>query len=158
MPELKLLFLQMAVILADGPADGRGVPVRRPARGDRRDGCRYPAGSVPARQNLPRNHECLFPADSLGELYALSQLGLVLFMFLVGLEIRPDSLRGSAKTVVLSSQASIAAPFLLGGVSPGDSIRASAEAARGCRSCSSSVRPWALRPSRCWRVSWLIAG
>jgi Kef-type K+ transport system membrane component KefB len=27
-------------------------------------------------------------------LYALSQLGLVLFMFLVGLEVRPGSLRG----------------------------------------------------------------
>ena len=36
-------------------------------------------------------------------------------MFLVGLEIRPDALRGSAKAVVLSSQASIVAPFLLGG-------------------------------------------
>ena len=36
----------------------------------------------------------LFPAGGLGSLYALSQLGLVLFMFLVGLEVRPGSLRG----------------------------------------------------------------
>src|SRR5215472_7283913 len=58
----------------------------------------------------------LFPADALGPLYALSQVGLVLFMFLVGLEFRPGYLRGSAKAVLLASQASIAAPFLLGGI------------------------------------------
>jgi Kef-type K+ transport system membrane component KefB len=60
------------------------------------------------------NH--LFPAGGLGALYALSQLGLVLFMFLVGLEVRPGALRGSAKSVMVASQASIMAPFLLGGI------------------------------------------
>ena len=60
------------------------------------------------------NH--LFPAGGLGGLYILSQLGLVLFMFLVGLEIRPGSLRGSAKSAIVASQASILAPFLCGGV------------------------------------------
>jgi Kef-type K+ transport system membrane component KefB len=58
----------------------------------------------------------LFPATGLGPLYALSQVGLVLFMFLVGLEFRPGYLRGSAKAVLIASQASIAAPFLLGGI------------------------------------------
>ena len=36
-------------------------------------------------------------------------------MFLVGLEFRPNHLRGHAKAVLLASQASIIAPFLLGG-------------------------------------------
>jgi Kef-type K+ transport system membrane component KefB len=57
----------------------------------------------------------LFPVDGLGPLYALSQLGLGLFMFLVGLEVRPTAIRGSAKSVIIASQASIIAPFLGGG-------------------------------------------
>jgi Kef-type K+ transport system membrane component KefB len=57
----------------------------------------------------------LFPANSLGMLFTLSQLGLVLFMFLVGLEVQPETLRGSAKSVIVASQASILAPFLFGG-------------------------------------------
>jgi Kef-type K+ transport system membrane component KefB len=56
----------------------------------------------------------LFPANGLGALYALSQLGLVLFMFLVGLEVRPGLLRGSTRSVLAASWASILAPFLLG--------------------------------------------
>ncbi len=57
----------------------------------------------------------LFPTGGFGALYALSQMGLVLFMFLVGLEVRPAALRGFAKSAALASQASMAAPFLLGG-------------------------------------------
>ena len=56
----------------------------------------------------------LFPASSLGTLYALSQVGLVLFMFLVGLEIHPGMMRNSARSVVVTSLLSIAAPFLCG--------------------------------------------
>lgn len=64
----------------------------------------------------PGAMNALFPTTSLGPLYELSQLGLVLFMFLVGLDVRPGSARGSATTVVFTSQASIAAPFLCGGI------------------------------------------
>jgi Kef-type K+ transport system membrane component KefB len=56
----------------------------------------------------------LFPNSSLGPLYALSQLGLVLFVFLVGLQLRPSLIRESARSVVLASQASIVAPFVCG--------------------------------------------
>jgi Kef-type K+ transport system membrane component KefB len=41
---------------------------------------------------------------------------MVLFMFLVGLEVRPSAIRGSAKSVIIASQASIVAPFLCGGL------------------------------------------
>jgi Kef-type K+ transport system membrane component KefB len=58
----------------------------------------------------------LFPISSLGPLYALSQVGLVLFMFLVGLEVRPSLIRKSARAVVLASQASIVAPFVCGAI------------------------------------------
>jgi Kef-type K+ transport system membrane component KefB len=60
----------------------------------------------------------LFPGASLAPLYALSQLGLVLFRFLVGLEVRPGLIRKSARSVILASQASIVAPFVCGGILP----------------------------------------
>lgn len=56
----------------------------------------------------------LFPSTSLGLLNGLSQIGLVVFMFLVGLEFNPRNLRGKEHTAVVTSHASIIAPFLLG--------------------------------------------
>jgi Kef-type K+ transport system membrane component KefB len=56
----------------------------------------------------------LFPATSLGFVNALAQLGLLLFMFLVGLEVDLVQMRGRAYTAILTSHASILAPFLLG--------------------------------------------
>ncbi|MGA9836826.1 MAG: cation:proton antiporter [Gemmatimonadaceae bacterium] len=62
----------------------------------------------------PRVFATVFPASSLGALNALSQLGLLLFMFLVGLEFDPSRLRGRGDAALLTSHASIIAPFLLG--------------------------------------------
>jgi Kef-type K+ transport system membrane component KefB len=56
----------------------------------------------------------LFPPESLGFLNALSQIGLILFMFLIGLELDPRALRGRGHSIVVISHASIVAPFLLG--------------------------------------------
>ena len=56
----------------------------------------------------------LFPPGSLGFLSALSEIGLVLFMFLIGLELDPKIMRGRGHTAVVISQVSIIAPFLLG--------------------------------------------
>lgn len=56
----------------------------------------------------------LFPAATLGTLKMLSQLGLVLFMFLVGLELDPKLLRGRQRASVMISHTSIVLPFLLG--------------------------------------------
>jgi len=58
----------------------------------------------------------LFPAASLGILGMLSQVGLILFMFLVGLEMDLGLLRGRGRASVLISHTSIIAPFLLGAV------------------------------------------
>src|SRR5262249_10868746 len=58
----------------------------------------------------------LFPPEALGALYFLSQVGLVLFMFLVGVEVNPGLLRRSAKSVIVASQASMLAPFVCGAV------------------------------------------
>lgn len=115
-PELKLLFLQMAVILTAARAMavvfrfiGQPAVIGEMAAG-------ILLGPSLLGRIYPAGMNYLFPAGGLEPLYALSQLGLVLFMFLVGLELRPGSLRGSAKSVIVASQASIVAPFLLGGM------------------------------------------
>ncbi len=56
----------------------------------------------------------LFPADGLAGLNALSQLGLILFLFVVGLHTDSGELRGRGRSVLLISHASIALPMLLG--------------------------------------------
>jgi Kef-type K+ transport system membrane component KefB len=56
----------------------------------------------------------LFAADSLPALHLISQLGLVLFMFLVGLHLDPSLLRGRTRASVVISNTSIAVPFALG--------------------------------------------
>ncbi len=62
----------------------------------------------------PGVHAALFPRESLGMLGHFSQVGLLLFMFLVGLEFDPQLLRGRARASVAISHASIALPFALG--------------------------------------------
>jgi Kef-type K+ transport system membrane component KefB len=56
----------------------------------------------------------LFPPASLGFLNSISQVGLLVFMFLVGLELNPRLLRGRGHTAVVTSHASIVVPFVLG--------------------------------------------
>jgi len=55
----------------------------------------------------------LFPASSLGTLNAISQLGLVIYMFLVGLELNAAELRHYGKAAMLISHVSIVVPFVL---------------------------------------------
>jgi len=62
----------------------------------------------------PGVFNALFPPESLGFLNSLSQIGLLLFMFLVGLELDPKILRGRGYTALVTSNVSIIAPFLLG--------------------------------------------
>ena len=64
----------------------------------------------------PRVSGALFPPASLSYLNALSQVGLVVFMFVVGLALNPSDLRGYGHAAVLTSHVSIVAPFCLGGL------------------------------------------
>ncbi|QSQ21124.1 cation:proton antiporter [Pyxidicoccus parkwayensis] len=56
----------------------------------------------------------LFPASSMPALTMLSQVGLVLFMFLIGLELDPRMLKGRGHSSVAISHTSIIVPFALG--------------------------------------------
>ena len=56
----------------------------------------------------------LFPPSSLDHLNALSQVGLIIFMFLVGLGVDAGELRGHGHATLLTSHVSITLPFVLG--------------------------------------------
>jgi Kef-type K+ transport system membrane component KefB/nucleotide-binding universal stress UspA family protein len=62
----------------------------------------------------PEGMTTLFPQPSFELLKMLSQIGLVLYMFLVGLELDPKLLRGRTHTSILISHTSIVVPFSLG--------------------------------------------
>jgi Kef-type K+ transport system membrane component KefB len=56
----------------------------------------------------------LFPPASLPILQLLSQIGVLLFMFVVGLEFDPSHLRARAQTAIAVSHFSIIIPFVMG--------------------------------------------
>jgi Kef-type K+ transport system membrane component KefB len=62
----------------------------------------------------PGAYAALFPPESLGHLSSLSQVGLLLFMFLIGLELDLHKLRELGRVAVVTSQVSIVLPFILG--------------------------------------------
>lgn len=63
---------------------------------------------------FPEFSQTLFPAQSLGNLQFLSQIGLILFMYIVGMEIDMKILRNKAHDAVVISHASIIIPFAMG--------------------------------------------
>ena len=63
---------------------------------------------------LPEAQAFLFPQESLGALKLFSQIGVILFMFVVGIELDLQHLRRKAQAAVLVSHASIIVPFFLG--------------------------------------------
>lgn len=62
----------------------------------------------------PDASAALFPPASLGTLHLVGQLGLVLFMFVVGLELELDLLKDHRRASFLISLGGIATPFCLG--------------------------------------------
>ncbi len=62
----------------------------------------------------PSVSDALFPASSLPHLNTLSQIGLLFFMFLVGLEFDPKLMRGRGHAAVVTSHVSIIVPFFMG--------------------------------------------
>ena len=89
----------------------------------------------------------------------VANLGLIFYMFLVGLELDPSSCEGRVAQAAAISNASVALPMVLGLavalplyelVGPDDDVRR--------RSRSSWAWRCRSRPSPCWPASWSSAG
>lgn len=63
---------------------------------------------------FPEAFTALFPTDSLGNLRVLSQIGLIMFMFVVGMGINLDVLKKKTFDAVIISHVSVVFPFTLG--------------------------------------------
>jgi Kef-type K+ transport system membrane component KefB len=63
---------------------------------------------------FPEFSATVFPVTSFGNLKILAEFGLIIFMFVVGMEIDFNVLRNQAKDAVVISHASIIIPFTLG--------------------------------------------
>jgi Kef-type K+ transport system membrane component KefB len=114
MLDLGLLLAQLVVILVAARAAGLLMrPLGQPAViGEMIAGLALGPSLLGAV--APDVLAALFPAGGMLPLAALSQLGVLLFMFVVGLRLDLTLLRGRAHVAVAVSHASIIAPFLLG--------------------------------------------
>jgi Kef-type K+ transport system membrane component KefB len=63
---------------------------------------------------FPEFSQVLFPVQSLANLKFLSQIGLILFMFVIGMELDLKALKNKANDAIVISHASIVIPFALG--------------------------------------------
>ncbi|CAG8455819.1 23309_t:CDS:2 [Cetraspora pellucida] len=64
--------------------------------------------------HIPGYINTVFPSSSLTYLNLLANFGLVLYLFLVGLELNPTMIKNSIKSVALISASGILLPFALG--------------------------------------------
>jgi len=107
---------------------------------------------------LPGVQAYLFPTQVIPLLSAAADLGLALYMFLVGLELEPGLLRGRVAQAAFVSTASVAAPLLLGLPWRCRCSPSSEPIPATPRSRCFSGRPCRSPPSRSWPASWSSAG
>jgi Kef-type K+ transport system membrane component KefB len=65
-------------------------------------------------QVSPEAYAYILPASIAPFLGMVAQLGVILYMFLVGLELDPDHLRGQLKATIATAHVGIVLPFMLG--------------------------------------------
>ena len=109
------LLLQLVIILAT--ARGCGLLLRHvgqpPVIGEMAAGLLL--GPIVFGAWFPEFHAVVFAPESLPGLAALAQLGLVLFMFIVGAELRaPDGVRAQLRSAGIVGVASVLVPMALG--------------------------------------------
>jgi Kef-type K+ transport system membrane component KefB len=113
-PQIGLVLLQLLVVLVATRACGLAVrPLGQPhVVGEMLAGILLGPSFLGLLAPTLAAH--LFPASSLGILSALSQVGMVLYMFLIGMELDYAALQAGRHTAVLTSHVSIVVPFTLG--------------------------------------------
>jgi Kef-type K+ transport system membrane component KefB len=114
MPDLKILIAQICVILIASYSVGWLLSKFHQPQvvGEMVAGIML--GPSLLGRVAPQLSAALFPPESLGFLNSLSQVGLLLFMFIVGLELDRNKMRQLGRAAVIISQTSIIAPFILG--------------------------------------------
>lgn len=114
MLELKTLLIQVCVILATARAVGwlLGKVYQPKVIGEMVAGILL--GPSLLGWVAPEFSAYVFPPESLAPLHWLSQAGLLLYMFMVGLELDTHKLRKLGHTAVVISHTSIIVPFALG--------------------------------------------
>jgi Kef-type K+ transport system membrane component KefB len=63
---------------------------------------------------FPALEQYIFPTSSLGTLYVMSQIGLILYMFMTGLTFRLDTVSGQKKEIVLMTVLGYLCPLIAG--------------------------------------------
>ena len=108
------MFLALAVVVIAGHLVGRLMAAigQPPVIGEVLSGILL--GPSLLGRVAPGFEEYLFPISARPTLGVVAQLGIVLYMFVVGLEFDAGSLRRRAAPFVFTSLASIVVPFLLG--------------------------------------------
>jgi len=112
---LTLLFVQFAVILLVARALGWAFARLRQPHVVAEMVAGFLLGPSFFGAVAPTVQGALFPQASLRTIYVLSQVGLVLYMFSVGLEFRLDLVTRYRRRALGVSAAGIAFPFVLGG-------------------------------------------
>ena len=112
-PDMFTLVLQIAVVLAVCRLVGNlFLKIRQPrVVGEMFAGIML--GPSLVGWIAPHFSGLIFPPSSLGFLNVVSQIGVVVFMFLVGLGINPKELKSEGHAAILTSHVSITAPFVL---------------------------------------------
>jgi Kef-type K+ transport system membrane component KefB len=113
-PALDLLLLQLLAILAAARLCGSALGRLGQPRAVGEIVAGLALGPSVFGALAPRLQGALFPAPALPALRTLSDLGVLLFLLAVGMRLDLDALRARARTAVVTSHASIIAPFALG--------------------------------------------
>ena len=90
----------------------------------------------------PEAQQWLFPkGPSMSTLYALSQVGLVLYMFLIGLELNTRLLSQHSRDAVVISLSGVIVPVIMGGAL-GFTLAGNARLFINASSASHHIAPW----------------
>ena len=114
MPDTALLLLQVVVVLATARLAGRAAGLLGQPRVIGEMVAGLALGPSLFGWLRPGWMHALFPADRMGSLTTLSNIGVVLFMFVVGLHLDAALLGKRAKAAVAVSWTSMVVPFALG--------------------------------------------